>query len=67
MEQVQEIERLRKQVLQQERRLKEVERLVGAVRETLTWAEFNGAGYTVGRLPIDNLRKAFKRLLGSDR
>ena len=36
------------------------EKLAVAVDDLLHWAEFNGAGYTVGPLLISNLRKARK-------
>lgn len=46
--------------------MRELERkyskLAQAASEVLRWAEFDGARYTVGTLPIDELRKALKSL-----
>ena len=57
---------LRAELDRQERRIAAMERkykrLELAAREVMLWAEWNGAGYTCGRLPIDNLRKAVRAL-----
>ena len=54
-----ELDRQARRIAALERKYKKLEL---AAREVVLWADWNGAGYTCGRLPIDNLRKAVRAL-----
>ena len=60
-EEQKEIDRLKAEIARLERQAARYAALTRAAGELLKWAEFGGAGYSIGRKPVDDLRKAWER------